>query len=49
MNPNHESTVGGMNGHATEVWEKHVVNSGFSNLLIIAHSAGGGCLSSIQK
>ena len=32
-----------MSDHALFVWEKYVVNSGFKNILLIAHSAGGGC------
>ena len=38
-----------MNAHADKVWEDYVEKSGFTKLLVIAHSAGGGCLSSIQK
>ena len=37
-----------MSSHAVHVWENYVLNSGFTKLLIIAHSAGGGCLTSIQ-
>ena len=48
MNPNHELGRG-MQKHACQVWEKFVVNSGFTNIHLIAHSAGGGCASAIQK
>ena len=33
--------------HATHVWEKYILKSGFSKLLIIVHSAGGDCLKTI--
>ena len=39
---------GGMQEHAVFVWEKYVVNSGFKDILLIAHSAGGGCTRAIQ-
>ena len=48
MNPNHESNKS-MEEHATLVWGDYVENSGFSNLFVIAHSAGGPCLTAIQK
>ena len=38
-----------MKVHASNVWGKYVQNSGFKNLLVIAHSAGGGCVSNIMK
>ena len=34
-----------MDGHCLDVWKDYVEKSGFKNLLIIAHSAGGRCLS----
>ena len=37
-----------MQEHAVFVWEKYILDSGFENILVIAHSAGGGCLKSIQ-
>ena len=37
-----------MSDHAVHVWQNYVLNSGFDKLLIIAHSAGGGCLTSIM-
>jgi len=37
-----------MPDHAVFVWEKYVLNSGFKNILLIAHSAGGGCTRAIQ-
>ena len=46
MNPNHPAG-GGMQNHACQVWDKFVENSGFKDIKIIAHSAGGGCLSAI--
>ena len=57
MNPNFssdpESGVGipfsrSMGEHAAYVWEKYVLNSGFDQICIVAHSAGGGCMSRIQ-
>ena len=48
MNPNHPDG-GGMETHACRVWNNYVLKSGFDNLLVIAHSAGGGCLTAIQK
>jgi len=48
MNPNHEA-ASSMNDHATEVWDRYIENSGFTKFLVIAHSAGGGCLTAIQK
>ena len=48
MNPNHDDEPG-MDQHAVRVWGNYIENSGFSKILVIAHSAGGGCLSSIQK
>jgi hypothetical protein len=34
--------------HCLNVWETYVENAGFEKLFIIAHSAGGRCLSAIQ-
>ena len=36
-----------MQSHALIVWRDYVLESGFSKLLVIAHSAGGSCLNSI--
>ena len=47
MNPNHGADGSNMQTHACDVWNKYVKNSGFTNIYIIAHSAGGGCMSSI--
>mgnify|MGYP006126122007 CR=1 FL=1 len=38
---------GSMASHALHVWEKYIALSGFKNLKIIAHSAGGYCLNRI--
>ena len=38
-----------MSQHAVHVWENYVANSGFGKVQIIAHSAGGMCLTAIQK
>ena len=38
-----------MKDHANAVWQKYIIPSGFSNIMIIAHSAGGHCLTSIMK
>lgn len=38
-----------MSSHSCHVWEQFVEPSGFENILLIAHSAGGSCVSSIQK
>jgi hypothetical protein len=46
MNPNHPEG-GDMETHALHVWNDYVLNSGFGKLLVIAHSAGGGCLTAI--
>mmetsp|Transcript_5506 Transcript_5506/g.8631 ORF Transcript_5506/g.8631 Transcript_5506/m.8631 type:complete len:145 (+) Transcript_5506:1397-1831(+) len=57
MNPNYNRDpatgqkvpLGGtMEEHATLVWEKFVEPSRFSRILILAHSAGGLCLKTIQ-
>lgn len=37
-----------MSNHAVHVWEKYVLDSGFTEVYVVAHSAGGGCLASIQ-
>ena len=34
-----------MDSHAMNVWGKYVKNAGFRQIHIIAHSAGGFCLS----
>ena len=56
MNPNlssdPESGVGipmcrSMDEHAVNVWNQYVKDSGFDKISIVAHSAGGGCLTSI--
>jgi hypothetical protein len=54
MNPNENSYEneripfnGSMESHAKFVWRNYILNSGFSKLLVIAHSAGGGCLQAI--
>jgi hypothetical protein len=54
MNPNHSTDKGekvplseSMDKHAVHVWKNYVENSGFGKLLVIAHSAGGGCVRSI--
>ena len=38
-----------MESHCSFVWEKYVLHSKFKKLYVIAHSAGGMCLSAIQK
>jgi hypothetical protein len=38
-----------MESHALFVWDKFIKTSKFKKLLIVAHSAGGSCLSGIQK
>eukprot|EP00347_Sterkiella_histriomuscorum_P023677 403333772 len=38
-----------MESHAMYVWDKYVLPSKFKKFHIIAHSAGGACLASIQK
>ena len=38
-----------MESHCNFVWEKYVLPSKFKKLYVIAHSAGGMCLSAIQK
>ena len=35
--------------HATWVWEKYVKDSGFDEILIVAHSAGGRYLQTVQQ
>ena len=58
MNPNYnedpESGVSvpydqTMQDHALWVWDKYVKDSGFENICVVAHSAGGDCLQQIQK
>ena len=46
MNPNHESTLSS-NDHVGRVWFNYVKDSGFTKLLVIAHSAGGGSLNMV--
>lgn len=38
-----------MTEHAAFVWDKYVVNSGFEDICVVAHSAGGACLQEIQR
>lgn len=38
-----------MQEHAVYVWDKYVKDSGFDQISIVAHSAGGGCVSAIQS
>ena len=38
-----------MGDHACFVWQHYVKDSGFDQISIIAHSAGGGCVSEIQR
>ena len=38
-----------MDVHACFVWNFYVKESGFDQISIVAHSAGGGCLAAIQK
>jgi hypothetical protein len=33
--------------HAGNVWYNHVLQSGYSELYVVAHSAGGSCLRAI--
>lgn len=56
MNPNLNMVDGkkiplnfSMDSHAYHAWDTYVENSGFESILIIAHSAGGGCLTTIQR
>jgi len=57
MNPNYneDPTTGqqiphneDMEAHALWMWQHYVVNSGFTDVSVVAHSAGGHCLSSIM-
>ena len=34
--------------HACYVWDKYVKDSGFDKISVVAHSAGGGCVTAIQ-
>jgi len=36
-----------MEDHAVNVWGNYVLNSGFDEIYVVAHSAGGGCVSGI--
>lgn len=55
MNPNEEEDEKGeqipfqqdMADHACFIWKNYIENSGFKNIRIIAHSAGGDCLANI--
>lgn len=38
-----------MDQHAVFVWNSYVKDSGFNKISIVAHSAGGGCVSAIQS
>ena len=38
-----------MADHAAFVWEHYVIPSGFNQISIVAHSAGGSCVSEIQR
>ena len=53
MNPNYTSdpetgipipNSNSMVDHALFVWENYVLNSGFEDICVVAHSAGGECL-----
>jgi len=35
--------------HTESVWLSHIVPAGFTNLLVIAHSAAGGCIARLAK
>ena len=49
MNPNEDVPgISGSASHAIYVWEKYVKDSGFSDISIVAHSAGGGCVERLQ-
>ena len=57
MNPN-ESTAsngkkikysGTMAKHAVHIWKNYIENSGFEKVLVIAHSAGGGCVTALMS
>ena len=57
MNPNMtsdpETGIGipgsrSMDEHALNVWNNYVKDSGFDKISVVAHSAGGGCLTAIQ-
>ena len=37
-----------MDDHTVFVWDRYIRDSGFDKISIIAHSAGGGCVSAIQ-
>mgnify|MGYP007125088730 CR=1 FL=1 len=56
MNPNHRETAGtripqftSMDKHCNFIWRHYVEPAGFGNLLVIAHSAGGGCVTSLMR
>lgn len=36
-----------MGKHAVHVWRNYIEPSGFEKLLVLAHSAGGGCVTEI--
>jgi len=37
-----------MQDHAASVWALYVKDSGYSEVYVVAHSAGGGCVQAIQ-
>ena len=43
--PHNESSI----EHAIFVWKHYVVNSGFEDICVVVHSAGGSCLIAIQR
>lgn len=54
MNPNHSEDSGervplsqDMRSHTKHVWRNYIIDSGFERILLIAHSAGGPCVSEI--
>lgn len=56
MNPNHRETNGiripqfsTMDKHCNFIWRHYVQPAGFGKLLVIAHSAGGGCVTSLMQ
>lgn len=49
MNPNFKIPgLPDMGEHAKWVWKNYVEPAGFENILLIAHSAGGGCVSELM-
>ena len=54
MNPNFNRDEHGVKipfsgQHATYVWEKYIKDSGFTEVSVVAHSAGGGHLQQVQS